>query len=328
MDNPKLKIYDRWQDLVTSGEIDVLSLATPPMLRREPFEMALEQGFHVLVEKPLCVGLTDARIMAEKAHKADTITATCLNWRYAPGNQAAIKAIREGKVGAILDVRQEWRIAGIGGDFFKQRPWTGDLNLGDGLIGEGLSHDFDRTRYFTGCEFTRIVSRLVSRPIPLDPEYMVESGLTVVLAELTGDVLGNYRVTITAGMPDWSMTVNGEKGIIHTDHCTASMQSIDDEEIVSLDIPESDRIPEGADVHPNTWMDGADVHPNTWMDIQPNTWNRLISDFVSAIRKGDKAHATVPDLATLEDGVRAQEVVAAVRLSEKEQRWVDMDEFD
>jgi len=216
----------------------------------------------------------------------------------------------------------------IGEDFFKQRPWTGDLNLGDGLIGEGISHDFDRTRYFTSCNFTRVVSRLVSRPIPLEPEYLVESGLTVVLAELTGDVLGNYRITITAGMPDWSMTVNGEKGIIYTDHVTASMQSIDDEEAVSLDIPESDRVPEGADVHPNTWMDGADVHPNTWMDIQPNTWNRLISDFVSAVRKGDKDHTSFPDLATLEDGTRAQEVVAAGRLSEKERRWVEIDELD
>ena len=105
MNNPELKIYDRWQDLVESGEIDVLSLATPPTLRLEPFVMALEQGCHVLVEKPLCVGLADARVMVEKAHKADTITATCLNWRYAPGNQAAVRAIREGKIGTILDVR-------------------------------------------------------------------------------------------------------------------------------------------------------------------------------------------------------------------------------
>ncbi len=308
MNSPKLHIYDRWQDLVESGEIDVVSLATPPTLRLEPFAMALERGCHVLVEKPLSVGLTDARAMVEKAHQADTITATCFNWRYAPGNQAALWAIKEGKIGAILDVRLEWRLTGLTGDFFRQRPWISDLNIGDGVIAEGLSHDFDQTRCFTGCEFTSVVSRLVSRPVPLEPEYVVESGLTVVLAELTGDVLGNFRITVTAGMPDWSITVNGEKGILHVTHDAASMQCIDDDEAVSLDIPEIDRVPEG-------------------VDLQQHIWNRHVSDFVSAVRKGDKGHTSFPDLATLEDGMRAQEVVAAGRLSEKERRWVELDEL-
>ena len=30
MNNPKSQIYDRWQDLVESGGLDVVSLATPP----------------------------------------------------------------------------------------------------------------------------------------------------------------------------------------------------------------------------------------------------------------------------------------------------------
>jgi predicted dehydrogenase len=316
INNTKLKIYDRWQDLIGSGEIDVLTLATPPTLRLEPFAAALEQGCHVLVEKPVCVGLADARAMVEKAHRTDRVTATCFNWRYAPGNQAAVKAIREGKIGSVLDVRLEWRLAGFTGEFFKQRPWTGDLDLGDGLIGEGISHDFDRTRYFSGCEFKRVVSRLVTRPIPLEPEYMVESGLTLVLAELTGGVMGNYRISMTPGMNDWSITVNGEKGILYTDHCTASIQRLDDDEVVPLDIPEPDRTP-GGDVPP----------PRTWLEVQQHTWNRLIHDFVSAVREGDKGHTSFPDLATLEDGLRAQEVVAAVRYSEEERRWVDIDEL-
>jgi predicted dehydrogenase len=308
MNNPKIHIYDRWQDLVGSGELDVVSLTTPPTLRLEPFAMALEQGSHVLVEKPLSVGLTDARAIVEKAHQSDTITATCFNWRYAPGNQIALRAVKEGKIGKILDVRLEWRLPGLTGDFFRQRPWTADLNLGDGLIGEGLSHEFDRSRYFTGSEFTRVVSRLVSRPVPLEPEYVVESGLTIVLAELTGDVLGNFRVTMTAGMPDLSFTVNGERGMLHVTHDAASMQCIDEEE-VSLDIPETDRVPDGT-------------------ELQQHTWNRLVSDFVSAIRKGDKGHAAVTNLATLKDGLRAQEVIAAGRLSEKERRWVELDELE
>ena len=41
-------------------------------------------------------------------------------------------------------------------------------------------------------------------------------------------------------------------------------------------------------------------------------------------RPGDVAHASVPYLPTLLDGLRAQEVIAAARRSEQERRWVDL----
>ncbi|MCP4395940.1 MAG: hypothetical protein GY801_01320, partial [bacterium] len=40
-------------------------------------------------------------------------------------------------------------------------------------------------------------------------------------------------------------------------------------------------------------------------------------EFVKAVRRGDVAHATVPHLPTLDDGLRNQEIIAAARLSEK-----------
>lgn len=309
INNPKLQIYDHWQDLVESGEIDVLSLATPPTLRIEPFTMALERGCHVLVEKPVSVGMADSRTMVEKANRTDAITATCFNWRYTPGCQTAIKVIEKGKIGSIQDVRMEYRIAGLTGDFLSQRPWTADFKDRSGLIGEGLVHDFDRTRYLTAREFKRVVSRLVSRPVPLEPEYEVEGGLSVVLTELAGEVLGYFCITFTAGSTVWGDMINGKRGVLHVTHEVVSMQLIDDEEAVSLDIDKEDRVPEGT-------------------ELQQHTWNRLISDFVSAIRKGDKDHAAVPILATLEDGLRAQEVVEGGRLSEKVQRWVELEELD
>jgi hypothetical protein len=55
-----------------------------------------------------------------------------------------------------------------------------------------------------------------------------------------------------------------------------------------------------------------------------HVWNRLIADFVAAIRHGDLAHASVPHLPTLVDGLRAQEVIAAAQRSEQERCWVQV----
>jgi predicted dehydrogenase len=68
---------------------------------------ALDQGCHVLVEKPISVGVPDARVMAAAAEAAKTVTACCFNWRYAPAYQTAHKAIRASQIGAIRDLRTE-----------------------------------------------------------------------------------------------------------------------------------------------------------------------------------------------------------------------------
>ena len=54
------------------------------------------------------------------------------------------------------------------------------------------------------------------------------------------------------------------------------------------------------------------------------TWNRLIADFITAIRRGDKDHTVVPHLPTLTDGLNGQEIIEAARRAEAEQRWVSL----
>ena len=45
--------------------------------------------------------------MAAAAEAANTVTACCFNWRYAPAYQTARKAIRSGQIGAVGDLRTE-----------------------------------------------------------------------------------------------------------------------------------------------------------------------------------------------------------------------------
>jgi predicted dehydrogenase len=161
-----------------------------------------------------------------------------------------------------------------------------DFNVGDGILAEGIIHDFDRTRFLSDCDFIKVVSRLTSRRVPLEPGVVMDGGDCVVLAELTNDV--------------------GEKGILIVTHEAAIRQCIGDGEAIQLNIPLQDQVPKG-------------------VDMQQHTWSRLIADFVTAIRKGDVTHSSVPHLPSLEDGLRAQEVVAAARHSEMTGRWVVLD---
>jgi predicted dehydrogenase len=66
--------------------------------------MSMDHGCHVLVEKPLTVRLNGAGEIRDAANRADVVTAVSFNWRYAPGNLVAKRAIAEGRIGKILDV--------------------------------------------------------------------------------------------------------------------------------------------------------------------------------------------------------------------------------
>jgi predicted dehydrogenase len=265
--------------------------------------MALERGCHVLVEKPFSVELADAQEMVRLAEGADTVTTTCFVWRYSPGTQAAWREVQAGRIGRLLDIQMEWRYRARPRQLIEAMPYAAEVTTG--ALGGGGSHEFDRARYLTGCEFTQVVGRVSSCSLSQEPEYVIPCGAYMLLAELTGGVLGQFRCTLTTGQNEWSLVLHGEEGTLDVTQQAAVRRCAGDAEAVPLDIPLADRFPEGI---------GWNQH----------VWNRLIGDFVAAIRRGDVAHATVPHLPTLVDGLRAQEVIDAAMRAEEARCWVEV----
>ena len=56
-------------------------------------------------------------------------------------------------------------------------------------------------------------------------------------------------------------------------------------------------------------------------DLIQHTWNRLIEDFIRAVRNDDKDHESYPSLPPLTDGLRTEEVIDAARRSNSTRRW-------
>lgn len=301
---PDLKIYDHWQDLLETGEVEVISVTTPELLRREPVMMALERGLHVLVEKPFSVELDDAKAMVAAAQKAAPVTAICLNWRYAPSVQIAWRDLQEGWIGRVLDIQMVWRFGMSPRGFFETWPWGSEKTP---VLGGGGSHDFDKARFLTGCEFVRLAGRVLPFTLSQEPNYTVH-GTYSLIAELTKDVLGDFRFTLTTGQPDWYLVLNGEGGTLTVTNETVVSQRIGQVEPKSVAIPASEQAPDG-------------------VSLIQHTWNQLIADFVMAVRSGDKEHTSVPCLPTFVDGLRTQEVIAAAQRAEAERRWVDFNEL-
>ena len=57
-------------DMIASGEVDVISLLTPPAVRQDVIFPAIDKGIHLLVEKPFGESLRDAVSFVEAAEQA------------------------------------------------------------------------------------------------------------------------------------------------------------------------------------------------------------------------------------------------------------------
>ena len=303
-----LTVYDDWQSLIGAGNCDVISIATPPVLRSDPLLAALNQGCHVLVEKPVSVGVPEARVMAAAAEAANTVTACCFNWRYAPAYQTGQKAIRSGQIGAIRDLRSE--------GYFRARsrvlidsPWITGMDIANGTLGDGLSHDFDKARYLSGEEFVTVISRITPVTIKQDDDFFVDGGRSMHLAELSGGILAQFCFSMTVGEDRFSWFIVGDEGSLRIpDSGTAVVrQRYDDDEPIELEIASADEAVGST-------------------DLQQHTWNRLIADFIGAVRDDDKDHESYPSLPTLTDGLRTEEVISAARRSSSTGRWATVGE--
>jgi predicted dehydrogenase len=102
-------VFDSYDALISSPDIDAVYVATPASLHREWTIAAIEAGKHVLCEKPLAANAEDAARIAEAADNSDVVVMEAFHWRYHPLVAQMRSIIDAGILGSIehIDARFE-----------------------------------------------------------------------------------------------------------------------------------------------------------------------------------------------------------------------------
>jgi predicted dehydrogenase len=97
-------VYSEYRALLGRDDLDAVSVCTPDALHREPCELALRAGRHVLVEKPIATTVADAEAIVEAATRAGAslLVGHCL--RFDPRYDQARQAVARGELGAIQTI--------------------------------------------------------------------------------------------------------------------------------------------------------------------------------------------------------------------------------
>lgn len=149
-------LYEDYADLVARDDLDAVSVCTPNHLHAPIAIAALENGKHVLCEKPLARSGAEAEEISSVARKAGRVLQVAFNHR-ARGDVRILKHyVDNGDLGRVYHVKASWmRRRGIPGmgSWFTNREMSG----GGPLIDLGV-HVLDLALYLLGEPEVRAVS--------------------------------------------------------------------------------------------------------------------------------------------------------------------------
>lgn len=97
----KLFLYSEYEDLLRSGEVDAVYIATPNSYHRNIMELSAKYGVHVLCEKPLAVSTEDCLSMINESTKNATLLMTAYRLHFEAANLEAIKRAHSKRIGDL-----------------------------------------------------------------------------------------------------------------------------------------------------------------------------------------------------------------------------------
>jgi predicted dehydrogenase len=142
-----------WREIVGRPDVDAIIVAATNDVLAEVTKAALQEGKHVLVEKPAARGVAELDAVIAAAGKTGVRVRVGFNHRYHPALRKAKELHESGVLGELMFVRGRY---GHGGRPGYEKEWRADPSISGGgeLIDQGV-HLIDLARWFLG-EFTEI----------------------------------------------------------------------------------------------------------------------------------------------------------------------------
>ena len=144
--------------------IDFVSIVTPNFAHFDPAMMALEKGFHVVIEKPITFSLEEAKKLKEKVDQTGLCLLLCHTYTGYPMIKQARRMIKKGLLGKVrkvyVEYPQGWLSTFLEGADNKQAAWRTDPKRSGkaGSMGDIGTHAFNMAEYVTGLKVIKICS--------------------------------------------------------------------------------------------------------------------------------------------------------------------------
>jgi predicted dehydrogenase len=171
------------RDLLDSGLVDAVVVASPNMTHAAVLDDVLAAGVHVLAEKPLCTTVADCERIVAAATGHPGVVWMGLEYRYLPPVARLVAEVRAGTAGRVHMVAiREHRFPFL----HKVGNWNRFSRNTGGTLVEKCCHFFDLMRLVVGADPVRVLASGAQGVNHLDERYDGE----------TPDILDNAYVIV------------------------------------------------------------------------------------------------------------------------------------
>ena len=170
---PENRVYETYQEMfekeaqLPEGErMDFVSIVTPNFVHFAPAMMALENGFNVVIDKPITFTLDEALKLKEKLDETGLILALTHTYSGYPAVKHARKMVAEGEFGKIrrilVEYPQGWLSGAVEKEGNAQASWRTDPKKSGkaGCMGDIGTHAHQLAEYISGLKVTELCAEL------------------------------------------------------------------------------------------------------------------------------------------------------------------------
>ena len=317
------EMFEKEKLLPVGERMDFVTIVTPNHVHFPAAKMALENGFHVLSDKPATFDLKEAKALAKIVKKSGLVYGLTHNYTGYPMVKEARDMVAKGKIGEIrkivVEYPQGWLATNLEATDQKQAAWRTDPKRSGaaGCIGDIGTHAENLAEYISGLHITELCADLTAF---VDGRQLDDDG----------NILLRFN--------------NGAKGVLH-----ASQIAVNEENALNIRIYGTKAGLEWHQQEPNTlwvkWLTrptemlraGGNMgnlsaaaqgacrlpagHPEAFLEAFGNVYHNYART-LQAVVDGKKPKKEHLDFPTIEDGVRGMAFIeTVVKSSASKQKW-------
>lgn len=191
------ELYDDYKVMLRemAGKIDFCTIPTGILMHKEMTVEALQNGIHVLVEKPAAPDMTSLQAMQDAVSASGKTAAVGFQFNYQKNTRELKELLLSGKMGKILHLRGLC-LWGRDSQYYTRNAWSGKRMLGDRVVNDApfsnaTAHYLMLLLYFAGLEQNKgaMPVSVTGNLLRANPEiescdgaelhYQLENGLTL-----------------------------------------------------------------------------------------------------------------------------------------------------
>ena len=316
------EMIDKESNLDSSKRMDIVSIVTPNHIHFDPAYKALNNGFPVIIDKPMTYDSEQAKNLVDKVNETGIPFAVTHTYTGYPMVKEAKSIIKSGKIGKIRKVAVEypqgWLTTNLESTDNKQASWRTDPGKSGkaGSMGDIGTHAANMVEYVTGKKIIKLLSKV---NVFVEGRLLEDDGN--VLITLEDGIEGNLMTSqiATGEENDLKIRVWGDSGGIEWKHSSPNTL------LLKLNGRPNQIYRAGVN---NSYLSDFTLancrtpsgHPEGFIEAFANIYR----NFSYSVKnyKNNKKDDPIYDYPTVEEGYRGMRFIDAVIDSSKNSKWI------